>query len=310
MNSKELILKCYEPYKEQKYEEAYNILIDNKAFFVKDSTLYNFLFTLASRLNRIDEALFYLNEAIVRYEMWYRTGYLDSETDLDPIRNLKDYKKLYNINKQRELDCRYSGDKKIDIYVPKAETKNLFFMLHGNSQFVELVKNTFNSKTINDHIIALPQSREFKSYLSYTWSDIDFGLKVVNEHYKEIIAEHNIQEESIILASYTTGAQVILKGLLENKLTAKKVIFLSPWIPNLEDFEKQIYLLKEQKVKVFVECGADDSHCLPIANHFVELLSKYNVDHTYKIIKGLSTAFPPNTKEVFDEALAYFKNKN
>ena len=29
MNSKELILKCYEPYKEQKYEEAYNILIDN-----------------------------------------------------------------------------------------------------------------------------------------------------------------------------------------------------------------------------------------------------------------------------------------
>ncbi len=309
MNSQELIVKCYEQYKEQKYEEAYNVLIENKASFAKDSTLYNFLFSLASRLNKIEDALFYFKEAIVRYEMWYRTGSLDEDSDLDAIRDLDEYKKLYNINKQREHDCKYAGDKKVDIYVPETKTKNLFFMLHGNSQFVELVKKTFNSSTIKDHIIALPQSREYKAYLSYTWSDIDFGLKVAKEHYQEVISEYDIQQENIVLASYTTGAQVVLKGLVENELSAKKIIFLSPWIPNLEEFESHLHSLKDQNIKVYISCGADDPYCLPISNHLDELLTKFNIDHTYNIIKGLSTAFPTNTEEVIDEALAYFNNK-
>ncbi len=312
MNTQELITLSYELYKNMQYNEAYNILIKNKTFFGKDSFLYNLLFSLASRLNKIDDAIFYLKEAIIKYKMWYPTDSLDNDADLDNIRDLDSYKELYLVNEQRGLDCKYSGDKKIDIFVPKEITSNLFFMLHGNSQFVEIVKETFNSTTINNHIIALPQTREFSSYLNYSWRNSEFGLEVVNEHFQEVISEYNVQEENITLAAFAAGSNILLSGLIENKLKAKKVIFFRPWFPNLAKFDSQMHLLSERNIKIVIACGIDDQHGLPIANNFDKILTKYNVKHKniYKVTNNLSNGLPTNAKEIIEDSFIYFKEKN
>lgn len=312
MNTQELITLSYERYRAKQYDEAYDVLIKNKLSFEKDSLLYNLLYSLASRLNKIEDALFYLEEAIFKHEMWYSTDSLDNDKDLDNIRNLDAYKELYLVNKQRELDCKYSGDKKIDISVPNKTTNNLFFMIHGNSQLVETVKETFNSSAINDHIIALPQTREFSSYMNYSWKNPDFGLEVVSEHFNEIISEYNILEENITLAAFAAGSNILLSGLIENKIKAKRVIFFRPWFPNLAKFESQLHLLSEHNIKVVIACGIDDQHGLPIANNFDKVLTKYNIKHKniYKVTKNLSNGLPVNAKEIFDESLIYFKEKN
>ncbi|MBN2300487.1 MAG: hypothetical protein JXC31_04790, partial [Acholeplasmataceae bacterium] len=306
MDTRELLILSYAAYQQEKYEEAYQILMDNKKYIAKDSMLYNYIFSLTSKLNRTDEALFYLNEAIITYDMWYNIEVLDNDTDLDTIRDLPEFKKLHKICKQKAIDHKYAGVKKIDIDAPENGTKNLFFMLHGNSQYVERVKKYFNPTSVKNHIIALPQSREFQAFQNYAWNNADFGLKVAKEHYQEVIASYDIHEENIILSSFSSGAQVILKGLLENELSAKKAVFFSPWIPQLGNLEEQIKVLKERDVKIFIVCGTADQSCFPIANHFDELLTKYNVDHQYKVIKDFPHTLPTDAEVIMDEVLTYF----
>ena len=314
MNSQELITLSHASYKQGKYEEAYEILINNKGSFAKDSTLYNFLFSLAGKLNKDDEAIFYLKEAVITLEMWFRTALLDGNKDLDSIRDLEEFKTVYALCKEREDELRYSGVKKIDIDIPSSKTSKLFFMLHGNSQYVERLKKSFNRTTVKDHIIALPQSREFLAYSNYSWGDIDFGLEVASEHYNDIVTKFDIAEDDIILSSYSIGSKVILKGLVEKSLPANKVILFSPWMPNcaynlLLENEENLTQLAKQGLKIYIVCGENDIHSVPVAEKLITLFTKCGVNHKYKSIDGLAHTLPPKLEEVMSEAFNYFNIK-
>ncbi|MCK5732472.1 MAG: hypothetical protein KAH13_05605 [Tenericutes bacterium] len=310
MNSDKLLSLSTTAYRQGKIKEAYDILINNRDAYIKDTTLYYYSFTLACQLKKVKDAMHFLNEAVITLGMWYNTDFLDSDTNLDLIRDLDDYKYIYKVCKQRQIDLRFSGEKKIDIYVPETLTNKLFLMLPGNFQSIDEVKKSFNQDYIKDYIIAIPQTREFHSYSKYVWGDIKFGLKVVLEHYNEVIKEYDINKNEVILSSFAAGGNVIFKALVENALSASKVIFFAPGISNLESFEPQIKDLKKRNIKILIVCGENDSHYLPISNHFDRLLTKYDVNHKYLILNDLGHSFPINTEEFIRQAIIYFDSSN
>lgn len=310
MNSNEILSLCAAAYRQGNFEEAYDILIKSKDNNTKDASLIYFTISLACKLNKVKDAMLFLNEAVITHGMWYNTEFLDSDPNLEILRELDDYKNIYNICKQRQVDLRFTGEKKIDILVPDITTNKLFLILPGNFQSIDEVKKSVNEDSIKDYIIAIPQAREFHSYQKHLWGDIDFGLKVVLEHYKEIIEEHDINENEVVLSSFAGGGNVIFKALVENTFPASKFVFFAPKISNLESFEPQIKALRKRNIKIFIVCGENDSHYLPGSIQLDELLTKNDVNHKFVVLKDLNHSFPINTKEIIKQVIMYFDKTN
>ena len=306
MDSNQLLILSTTAYHQGKLQEAYEILMNNRDAFTKDTILYYYSIFFACKLNEAEVALDLFNEAVITHGMWFNTQFLDSDPGLDVIRDLDDYKNIYNICKQRQVDLRFSGEKKIDISIPKIVTNKLFFMLPGNFQSIDSVKETFNQNSIKDYIIAIPQSRELHSYLKPLWEDTNFGLKVILEHYNEVVKEYNINEEEVILSAFAAGANVAFKALIENAIPVNNVIFFAPSISELKLLEPQIKSLIDRNIIIFIICGENDPHYLPISNDFDRLLTKYDVNHKYLILDDLDHSFPVNTEEIIKQALIYF----
>ena len=310
MDYNKLLVLSTTAYQQGKLQEAYEILMNNRDAYTKDTILYYYSIFFACKLNKAEVALDFFNEAVITHGMWFNTQFLDSDPSLDVIRDLDDYKNIYNICKQRQVDLRFSGEKKIDISIPEVATNKLFFMLPGNFQSIDSVKETFNQNSIKDYIIAIPQSRELHSYLKHLWGDTNFGLKVILEHYNEVVKEYNINEKEVILSAFAAGSGVAFKALIENAIPVNKAIFFAPYISDLELLEPQIQSLKERNIKIFIICGENDPHYLPISNDFDKLLTKHNVNHKYLVLSDLDHSFPKNIEEIIKQANIYFDSSN
>lgn len=310
MNSNEILDLTIVALRQGHTQEAYDILMNNRDSYIKDPILYYYSFHLACQLKKVEDAISFFNEAVITLGMWYNTDFLDSDIHLDLIRDLDDYKHIYSVCKQRQIDLRFSGEKMIDIFVPETSTNKLFLMIPGNFQSLNDVKKSFNKDAIKDHIIAIPQAREFHSYAKPIWGDLTFGLNVVLEHYNEVVKEYDINKNAVIISSFAGGGNVIFKALVENAIPANNFIFFAPGIANLESFEPQIKALKEQYIKIFIVCGENDPHYLPFSNQFDELLTKYDVDHKYVILSDLDHSFPINNEEIITQAIMYFNGSN
>lgn len=101
-NFKEIMEKVFSLYREGKYEEALLFVKENKINYLKHlSRLYYYEACLLSVLNKKDEAIKTLNEAL-NFGFWWSVNTLNYEKDFDSIRDSIEFKEI--IEKIREID--------------------------------------------------------------------------------------------------------------------------------------------------------------------------------------------------------------
>ncbi|MTI71481.1 MAG: alpha/beta hydrolase [Firmicutes bacterium] len=291
--------------------KAYNYITEN-AYKVKGNKaqIFNFRYALASASGLEREALNIMREAIIKKGFWYSYDYLTKDEDLKPLYKYNEFKDMINLCKIREEKAKKSLESKIKIVNNKGnkERKPLFISLHGNQENIELTEDYWKSVT-DKFTLALPQSSQIEFSDAYNWEDLCKGTDEVKRHFKNIIKNYNIDLDNIIIGGFSAGCRVALNLLLNDNIKAKGFIFVSPWLPELNEWKSLIKKLKEKDIKGFIICGDKDEDCYECSKDFVSLLEKENIKHEFKIIKDLDHDYPNDFEDILNGAIKFIINK-
>lgn len=142
MKENQLLNKTLEILNENGPEQAYDYISNKKKEFnLSSSQIYNYLYCLASVIGNIEEALFWLTEAIMEKNYWYRPEVFEDD-DLNLIRDSEQFKTCEAISLQRYLD-EEKKSKTLCTWT-KMTKNNIVLALHGNQQNISICKESWD----------------------------------------------------------------------------------------------------------------------------------------------------------------------
>lgn len=295
------------------YEKAYNYITKHSHRVNGNlAQIYNFRYAIASKAGLKDLALSLMKEAVLECGFWYATEYLMSDEDLDLLRSNKAFDQLVSICREREKKAKNNSEGKIELLATeslvKGDSTQLVIALHGNQENNEISKLYWNKVLNQKRIIALIQSSEIEFSDAYIWNDLSRGQRIIENFEESILKKLRANEEEIIFTGFSAGArQVLHYALFTNKVT-KGLILIAPWLPELQEWEAKIEVLKNKKITVYIVCGDEDDDAFEDSKKLAQFLKKYQVKSYFHKIENLKHDYPNNFSEVIEKGIKFIES--
>ena len=310
MTYTKLINQTLELYLQAEYLKAYNYITEN-AMKVKgnDAQIYNFRYSIASKAGLNDLAINIMREAIIEKGYWYSYDYLINDEDLSPLHIYDDFNELANICKEREFESTQNSKTNLKVIMSNnldnKEKNQLIIALHGNQENIIITEDYWSSCVIKKRILALPQSSQIEFSDAYSWEDIEKGSTELKDHYDKLVNDYNIDKENIIIGGFSAGARIALYSVLNDVIKVKGLIFIGPWLPEIEEWRCLLDNFKKKGIKTYIICGDKDEDCIEDTKRFVNMLNERNIPNIFKIVEGLDHDYPINFDKELEEAIKY-----
>ncbi|WP_207655719.1 alpha/beta hydrolase [Vallitalea okinawensis] len=310
MTYTKLINETLQIYLKDEYLEAYNYITENAPKVEgNEAQIFNFRYAIACKAGLTDLSLEIMKEAVVDKGYWYSYEYLMEDDDLEPLYKKDQFIELANICKTRELET--LKDSKPDLKVimtndsDQEQKRQLIIALHGNQENIFITEKNWSSCLKDSNMLALPQSSQIEFSDAYNWEDIAKGADELKNHYDKLLKEYNVDSESIILGGFSAGARVSLNTVLNDLIQVKGLIFVGPWLPEIDEWENLLELLRIKGIKSYVICGDQDEDCLEGAMKFIDMLNNKGLPNKFKLIKNLDHDYPDNFNDLLEEAFKF-----
>lgn len=292
-----LINNTLDYYLKNEYEKGYKYITDTQdKVDGNKAQIYNFRYTLACKAGNIDLANDILKDAVFNKGFWYSKDYLLGDDDLKPLREKNDFGQIIKECTKREKKAKESTKPELKIYLPEGynqnESNSLVLILHGNQENIDIVYQYWKNLIYDQNILALPQSSQIEFSDAYSWNNVKRGAVELKKHYNNILNNYNISKESLVLGGFSAGTQVILEAIENKYLTPTGLIFMAPWLPDIENKKEVFKLLKDNDIKVYLLVGDQDKDCLEVSKIFIKLLDSYQIKYKSKIIDNLNHDYP------------------
>ena len=299
MTENQVLNQALEHIDGQSIHEAYEYLVSKKHMFdILSSQYYNYLYCLAALDDKPEDALNYLEEAIVDCELWYRPEVFEDE-DLDSIRDTERFKEYQKISYQRYQSA-LKNSKTVSTWNNR-EKDCLALALHGNQQNMQDSQMAWGFLENCGYQVEYVQSNELDSCGIYRWEDDGSGAEQLVK-IMDSIPWKNYKEK--ILCGFSSGCNVILQALMYEDISCDCILLQSPWIPMIDkSLDKLAEKLKQKDIKVIVLCGTNDKSCFFQSQRLVEKLKEQGVNVKARWIKGVEHKFSKNYKMLIKKLL-------
>lgn len=284
--------------------EAYEYLKDNTQHLEEPSSqVYNFLYCLAATSGKKEEALKWLEIAIIEKELWYRPEVFLDE-DLDTLREEPEF--IRCVEKSKEgYDEAEKKAKTVGTWHGKDKV-HIALALHGNQQ-----NNTISEQYwsfIGSHTLQIEylQSKEIDSYHLYRWEDEGTGPQQLKD-YQELIQWNGYDNK--LLLGFSAGCNTILGAIKEYDVECSAMILVAPWIPMVEKEDLDVLLdnLKAQETAILLICGTEDEDCYPLCQKFEERMRAKGIKVKSIYEEGLGHDYPEDYQKDVIEWLCMLK---
>jgi predicted esterase len=295
------------------YEKAYNY-ITKHTHEVRGNLaqIYNFRYAIASKAGMKNLALSLMKEAIIDYGFWYAAEYLESDEDLDLLRDDNKFNDLVDICTKREKEAQRicQGEMELLIREKLVETENpqLIISLHGNQENNEISKLYWKDILNNKRMIALIQSSEIEFSDAYHWNELARGKKTIENFEKSLLNKISNNDEETIFAGFSAGARQVLHYALFTEKNIKGLILIAPWLPELIDWEDNLSVLRNKGINVYIVCGDQDEDAFEDSKKLDQLLKENQIEHHFHIIENLDHDYPNNFSEVIEEGIQFINS--
>ncbi|MFZ3578362.1 alpha/beta hydrolase [Virgibacillus sp. DJP39] len=284
---------------------AYKYITDNATKVCGNTAqLFNFRYSLASASGLEVEALNLMREAIIENGYWYEYDYLMADEDLISLRKYDEFDELVNICKEREVLAKTLAKPELKVINSKRTSSDLVIVaIHGDQENIEITEEYWPS--IGNKLV-LPQSSQIEFSNAYVWDDVDIGANELKVHVEQE-GHMKSNQSSLIIGGFSAGCRVALKAILTKKVEAVDgLIFMAPWLPEIDEYEELIHHLKG--IKVYVLCGDQDNDSLDCTKRFVEILATNNIAYSFKVIKDLSHEYPDDFNLYIEQGIDFISH--
>jgi len=252
----------------------------------RSSQIYNFLYCLAATSGRREEALSWLEEAVLEKDLWYRPEVFE-DSDLDMIRSDERFKVCAEVSQQKYREALRNAKPEFS-WRGQAE-ENLIVVLHGNQQNNMISRQFWSRLDIRGYQVEYLQSKEIDSFNLYRWNDDGDGPQQLAAALNRV---HHLYRKRI-LAGFSAGCNTILRAVQSGQRTADRLLLFSPWMPVVKDAGDEIIeTLRISGIKVVLICGAKDKESLEHCRVFEEKSRKQGFDFSLRVIENLGHAYP------------------
>ncbi len=279
---------------------AYSFLLQGKSqLHDASSQLYNFLYCLAALSERPDEALGWLEEAVLVKGYWYRPSVFDDD-DLVSICDDARFLHCRGVSEQRYREaeaqsdtlCTWDGSK----------SRAILLALHGNQQNMMMCRPQWAYFEKLGVQLECVQSKTLDSYQLYRWED-----EAASQLAGVIDDIPWASYEKHYLGGFSAGCNEILKALVEADFPCQGIILQSPWIPYIHDHLAAVVdALRRRQAWVLIICGLEDDDCLSDAQQFAQSLAAHDIQIRAAWVKGLGHAFPDEFERMIDDMKQQF----
>ncbi|MCR3956269.1 MAG: hypothetical protein NUK57_08205 [Gudongella sp.] len=297
MREDKVLNDTLEVLEEEGVKSAYDYVAGHMKDIPKPSgQYYNFLYCLAALDGKTDEAMGYLEEAIIQRGYWYRPEVFEDE-DLDSLRERPRFQELEEISKRRYEKALERAETKISW--EKRTKDNILLALHGNQQNMSHSREEWSVLSDKNLQVEYMQSEEIDSFDIFRWEDEGKGPLQLKDCLEKIQWDEYGQR---ILGGFSAGCNVILRAILEEGIDCSAIVLQSPWMPMIENqLVTLVEILKEKNIKVMIICGAKDPDCLEPSKTLASALINNEVVVKSVCVNELGHEFPEDFKEMVSE---------
>ena len=311
----QLLNRTLDLYMIEHFTEAYEFITEQGPLVSGNpAQIYNFRYTIACKAGLFDLAMAIFEEAVESKGFWYGYQYLTTDEDLIPLRQNTRFKELAEICKKREQVARLNSAPVLKMLEARstdqgrkpaadAHKPGLLVALHGNQENMAIAEPYWSMAIDHGYTLALPQSSQIEFTDAFDWDAIEKGAAELKSHIDAIlsgdviISEGAIDPNNIIIGSFSAGAGPALYAVLKGMINARTLIFVAPWLPEIDQWTAMLDLLKTKEIPCHILCGGQDEDCLESSQALVKQLKKRQIPYTFQLIDGLDHDFPDTFAE-------------
>lgn len=310
MKYKDFISEANKLYYGGKDAEAYQYVTDYKDNFKEfGGHIYNFRYCTACKSGQAELAISLMKEAVLDLGYWYSYDYLLQDEDLKAIWDRAEFKELAKICRQRELEAKESATSDELLVFPDNfnhdEKYPLMIGLHGNGQNMSISKENWVSDITRNFVLAFEQSSQPTFSGAYVWNDYKKGCEDIKIHYQKLMSEKYIDGENVIICGFSAGTRTSLYSILSGSVNVKGYIFNGSWLPELDEWEPMLQVLKDKGIKGYIICGDKDEVSLESTEKFTEMLEKRGISYIVRYVKDTRHEFPKDFDIYLKEAIDF-----
>lgn len=236
--------------------------------------------------------------------LWWAEVVFD-DTDLDPLRDLTEFKALVAESKKRWEQEKAEIEREHVLLFPGASVKEpypLLVVLHGRNGNKESNLEHWEFARGMGWAILSPQSTQPLFPGSYCWDDPTAGIQDILFHLENTLKAHGIDRERIVIGGFSQGSGMAIYAALHPETQASGFIGVGTWwadvdsIASLAEYQKQ--------VRGYFISGKSD-HTLERSREIQAALKANNISLKEEIHTNLGHEFPSNFSKSLQQALEF-----
>lgn len=306
--------KVYGLYSQGRHSEALEIA--EKAYVQfgdKISETSYWLACLDSVLHREDRAIEILT-ASLDDGAWWLPKVLETEKDLDPLRNREEFKRI--VERCREIFEERQRESRPErlVFCPDnfdpGEKHRLIVALHWKAGNMLEFSKYWKHVLKRGYILLVPQSSQLAGDNAYCWDDWERGKDEVIRHIADMKEDYSLIEGGIVVAGASQGASLGIVDLVLEDTLLDLSRFIAV-VPPIDDVSFFVPLLKNgvrKGVKGYILAGERDCYTQNTKDLCSEM-EKAGLPYRLTVVEGLGHDFPSDFDVYLDEALDYVEAK-
>jgi predicted esterase len=300
----ELRINMMNLYEEGKYAAALELVEKNEPKFPDQSARTAFWkMCLLSLDGRLEEAISTFRRGLDDGMWWHESQFID--TDLDPLRDLSEFKELV----ARSVQAWEQGRKQIErdhlLLLPDAPPSRpypLMIVLHGRHGDKETNLEQWEVARRLGWAILSAQSTQPLYRGAYHWDDPVTGVQDILFYLEHTLKANPIDRERIVIGGFSQGSGMAIYAALSGSLPVRGFIAGATWWPDVESLAALASHTKN--LRGYFVCGEMD-YTLDRAREIQVVLQQHKIPYTEEFHPGLGHEFPPDFETSFKSALEF-----
>jgi predicted esterase len=258
---------------------------------------------LFSRDGCLTEALSVFRQGLDNGLWWAESQFLDS--DLDPLRDLPEYKELVAESVQRWEQGRRQVKREHLLLLPDARFSSpypLIIALHGHNGDKHSNLEHWGVARQQGWAVLSAQSTQPLYPWSYCWDDPVPGLQDIQFYIERTLETNEIDREKVLIGGFSQGSGMAIYAALSGVIPVRGFVASATWWQDVASLAVLAAGAKNQRG--YFVTGEKD-HTLTRAREIQDVLKQNHIPFAEELHPGLGHEFPPGFDQSFTRALEF-----
>ncbi|HET8845277.1 MAG TPA: PHB depolymerase family esterase [Ktedonobacteraceae bacterium] len=295
-------------YSEKAYAQAFDLLQREADNFPQQGMMYHWKMCLTALLNRPEQAIQALREALEK-GYFYASALLCDDEDLQTLQGLSEYKELVARSVERFADLEAHSRAELLVVPPESQSTEplpLLIGLHGNSQNAQLAAQDWQPLSRQGWLLALPQSSQLITTNAYIWNDMVKGSQEVQEMHASLTRDYRIDPERVVLGGFSMGGGLAISMAVTGAIPVRGFIAVGPSLRDYEKLAPYLEAARARGVRGYILMGLyEPLESQDLMRRTADFLTNNGVPCEIEERPTLAHAFPPDFAVTLQKALAF-----